>query len=143
MNIKKQAERLERYLNEEFKTKLPVALLPDHSLIYKQYKIKQDKQGYWILSRVKGYTIDRFNLKACALIAAKFYSNNNINKYNEIKNLDAVYQKNCQDSMIFKHIYNKTSDAVKKDTCLWRWEISDEKARYVKQQIVTKFKLMF
>lgn len=143
MNIKKQAEKLERYLDEEFKVNLPVVVLSDKSLVYKNFKIKQDKRGYWILGRVGGNVVDKFNLKACALIAARFYSANNLNKYNEIKNLDTEYQKNSNDSEIFKYIYKKTSDSVKKDTCLWRWEISDQKARYAKSQIVTKFKLMF
>lgn len=143
MNIKRQAEKLEKYLNEEFKSNLPIVVLSDKSLIYNSFKIKQDKRGYWVLSRVGGNVIDKFNLKACALIAARFYNANNLNKYNEIKNLDTDYQKNSNDSEIFKYIYKKTSDSVKKDTCLWRWEISDRRAQYAKSQIVTKFKLMF
>lgn len=143
MNIKRQAEKLERYLDEEFKHNLPVVQLSDKSLIYKNFKIKQDKTGYWILSRVKGNIIDKFYLKVCALLAAQFYSTNHLNRYNEVKNLDSVYQKNSVDSDIFKYYYKKTSDKIKKDTCLWRWEISHDKAQIAKTQIVSKFKLMF
>lgn len=143
MNIKRQAEKLEKYLDEEFKHNLPVVQMSDKSLVYKNFKIKRDKKGYWILGRVGGNNLDKFNLKTCALIAVKLYSANNLSKYNEIKNLDNYYQKNSNDSEVYRYIYKKTKDLVKKDTCLWRWEISDQRARYAKSQIVTKFKMMF
>jgi len=143
MNIKRQAEKLEKYLKEELKNNSPVVKISDKSLIYKNFKIKKDKKGCWIVSRSGGNDIGKFNLKTCALIAVKFYSLNNLSKYNEIKNLDTDYQKNSNDSEIFRYLYKKTSDPVKKDTCLWRWEITDQRARYAKNQIVTKFKLMF
>lgn len=143
MNFKKQAAKLETYLDDEFKQKLPIAVLPDASLVYKNYRVKQHKNKSWILYSPHGNIIDNFNLKACALLAAKFYSLHSLSKYNEIKHLDTDYQNNLVDSVMFKHRYDHSTDAVKKDTCLWRWEITTDRAKYAKSQIVTKFNLLF
>jgi hypothetical protein len=143
MNFKKQAEKLENYLDAEFKLKMPVAVMPDGSLVYKEFKVKQNKQRSWTLSRIKGFAIDSFNLKACALIAARYYSINDISKYNEIKLLDTLYNKNATDAVIFRHNYEKTKDPVTRDTSLWRWEICNQNAKYAKSQITTKFKILF
>jgi len=143
MNFKKQAEKLEKYLNEEFSKELPIALMPDGSIVYKNYRIKQTKQKYWRLYRIGGNLIDTFNLKACALMAAKLYSINQLTAYNEVKNLDNSYQKNATDATIFKHRYQTTADPVRKDTVLWRWELSNARADSFKLQISQKFKTMF
>jgi hypothetical protein len=143
MNFKKQAEKLENFLDTEFKNKLPIAVMPDGSLVYKSFKIKKNKNQQWDLSRVGGTVIDTFNLKACAVLGAKYYHPYGFNTYNEIKNLDNYYQKNTTDAAIFKYYSLKSSDPVKKDTCLWRWEISEEKAKIAKQQIISKFKFSF
>jgi len=143
MNFKKQARKLESFLDDEFSQKMPVAILQDGSMLYKDFKIKQNKIGKWTLRKTKGFEIDQFNLKACALIGARLYNTNGFNKYNEIKILDELYHKNSVDAQIFKNNYEKTTDAVRKDTSLWRWEISKDRALYAKQQIVTKFKILF
>lgn len=143
MNIKKHAARLEAYLEEEVKQELPVAILKDGSLGYKQFRIKQSRQGSWTLKRHGGFLIDNFNLKACALMAAKYYSIDALAKYNEIKILDDLYQKNATDSTIFKHRYTTVKDADRKDLYLWRWELTEQRAKSAKQQIVSKFKIVF
>lgn len=143
MNFKKQAEKLENYLKEEFRKELPIALMPDGSIVYKNYKIKQTKQKQWKLYRIGGNLIDTFNLKACALMAAKLYSINQLTSYNEVKNLDHSYQKNATDAGIFKYRYNTTTDPVRKDTVLWRWELTTARADSLKLQISQKFKAMF
>lgn len=143
MNFKRHAEKLETFLEAEFKQKAPVAIMPDRSLVYKTFRIKQNKQEKWDLFRARGFVIDSFNLKACALIAARYYNNNEISKYNEIKALDEYYSRNAIDAVIFKHNYKRTKDPVTRDNSLWRWEISDHKAKYAKSQITTKFKMLF
>ncbi len=143
MNFKKQAAKLESYLTEEFQKELPIALMPDGSIVYKNYKIKQTKQKTWKLYRIGGNMIDSFNLKACALMGAKLYSINRLSSYNEVKNLDQSYQKNATDAAIFKYRYDTVTDPVRKDTVLWRWELSNARANSYKQQISHKFKSMF
>lgn len=143
MNFKKQAEKLEKYLKEEFSKELPVALMPDGSIVYKNYRIKQTKSKNWNLYRVGGNLVDTFNLKACALMAAKLYSINQLSSYNEVKGLDNSYQKNALDAAIFKHRYQTASDPVRKDVVLWRWELSNARAENFKLRISQKFKTMF
>jgi hypothetical protein len=143
MNFKKHADRLEHYLEEEFKKELPVALMPDGSLAYKGFRVKKSKSGSWDLYRIGGFKIDSFNLKACALMCAKCYSYNGINKYNEIKILDGMYQKHAMDASIFKYRYDTVKDPDRRDLALWRWELSSARARENKTAIATKFKVMF
>jgi hypothetical protein len=143
MNFKKQAERLENFLEEEFKKELPIALLSDGSLVYADFRIKRNKQGSWNLYRLKGFLVDKFNLKACALMAAKHYTNNKLTAYNEIKQLDSRYQQNATDATIFKHRYTTVKDLDRRDLALWRWELTDSRARRTKVEIAAKFKSMF
>ena len=94
MNFKRQAERLEQYLEAEFKDTLPIAVMANGSVVYKNFKIKQNKRGNYSLYRIGGNFIDKFNLKACALMAAKYYSVNSLTPYNEVKDLDNNYHQN-------------------------------------------------
>jgi len=143
MNFKKQAKKLESFLDGEFSQKMPVAILDDGNLLYKDFKIKQNKIGKWTLRKIKGFELDQFNLKACALIGARYYKSSTFDKYDEIKMLDELYFKHFSDAQIFRNNYEKTKDVVRKDTSLWRWEIASSRARYAKHQIVTKFKILF
>ncbi len=143
MNFKKHAQRLEDYLEDEVKKELPVALMQDGSLVYKSFRIKKNKKGLWNLYRIGGNLIDSFNLKACALMAAKCYSYNRLSAYNEVKILDNVYQNNINDSLIFKYRYNTSKDVEKRDLALWRWEVTDSRAKRTKHQIASKFNTMF
>lgn len=143
MNIKRHAEKLEKYLEDEFKRELPILVLADKSVVYKNFKIKQDNQGLWNLSKAGGFKIDSFNLKACALMAAKQYSTNSLAAYNQIKNLDVAYQQNTTDASIFKYRYQTVKDIDRRDIALWRWEITDSRAKFTKLEIESKFKSMF
>jgi hypothetical protein len=143
MNFKRHAQKLETYLEDEFKRNLPILTLPDKSVVYKNFKIKQDKQGRWNLHKIGGFKIDSFNLKACALMGAKYYSVNSLSAYNEIKNLDINYQLNAVDASIFKYRYQTVKDIDRRDLALWRWEITDARAKIAKTEIASKFKSMF
>ena len=76
MNFKKQARQLEQFLEEEFKKTIPIALLPDGSLAYKDFIIKKNKTDQWQISRARGLPLDTFNIKTCAVIAARLYGSN-------------------------------------------------------------------
>jgi hypothetical protein len=143
MNFKRHAEKLETYLEDEFKRKLPILVLPDKSVVYKNFKIKQDKQGRWNLFKIGGFKIDTFNLKACALMCAKYYSVNSLGAFNEIKNLDINYEQNAVDASIFKYRYQTVKDIDRRDLAMWRWEITDARAKVAKTEIASKFKSMF
>ncbi len=143
MNLKRHAKNLEQVFEQEIKKELPVALMPDGSLMFENFKIKQTKQKTWEVLRLNGTKIDTFNLKACALMGAKLYSKTRLVAYNEIKLLDQKYQNNFNDAEIFKYRYTTSKDTERKDLFLWRWEITKTRARVAKQEISNKFRTMF
>lgn len=143
MNLKRQAKKLEHLFEQEVRKELPIALLNDGSMMFENFKIKKTKQGTWDIFHYRGPKIDSFNLKACALMAAKLYKNNRLSTYNEVKILDQTYQKNYNDSEIFKYRFVNTQDMDKRDVFLWRFEIAINRAKEAKLQISNKFRNMF
>jgi hypothetical protein len=57
----------------------------------------------------------------------------------EIEKNDSIFEKNYADTLIYKQTYRKTTDDVRKDTALWRYEIAHAKAKQAKQAIDTVF----
>jgi hypothetical protein len=143
MNFKRQAKQLEIFLEEEFKKKIPLVILPDKSIVYKRYKIKQDDRGFWTITLGTGDVIDQFRIKTTATLAAKFYDQTNFNRYNEIKSLDTQYWNNSNDASFFKYRYENTNDLVKRDIFMWRWELADNRAKRCKEEISAMFKTNF
>jgi hypothetical protein len=143
MNFKKQARQLETFLDEEFKSKLPIALLADGSLAYNGFIVKKNKQEQWQLSRAKGLPLDTFNVKSCAIIAAKLYGASRFEKYSELKILDNLYHKNNTDAVTFKQRYTTTKDLDKRDLYVARYVNAEQHANYAKAQIASKFKMLF
>ena len=143
MNFKNQASKLERFLEEEFKKKTPLLVLEDKTLVYKKYKIKQNRSGNYNLLHSNNDLIDTFKLKATAAIAAKHYYHNKFSSYNEIKNLDTEYWTNSMDSFVFKERYRNCKDSSKKEIYLARWDITSKRAELYKAQIASIFKNSF
>jgi hypothetical protein len=143
MNFKKQAKQLEHFLEEEFKQKTPLALLPNGNIAYGNFLIKQNKLKEWQLCRPGGFILDTFNVKSCAIIAARLYGSNSFSKYSELKILDQLYYKNYSDSEVFKKRYNTTKDYEKRDLYLARFIYSEQYATYAKEQIASRFKMLF
>jgi hypothetical protein len=143
MNFKNQAEKLEKFLEEEFKKKTPLAVLPDKSLVYNRFKIKENKARGYYLCHINNDVIDTFYLKATAAIAAKNYYNSRFDLYNHIKNLDTEYWTNFIDSAIFEERYKKSKDFAKKQIYLARYSLTKQRAENYRNQIATIFKNSF
>jgi hypothetical protein len=142
MNVKKQAEKLQNFLEEEIK-KIPLLVLADKSIVYKQYKIKQNKLGLWVLRYSTGDIIDYFRIKTTASLAAKFYDRTDIKRYNEVKLLDSQYWHSNNDATFFKYKYQNTKDLDKRDIFVWRWELYNGRANRYKEEITSMFKANF
>lgn len=142
MNFKTQAEKLESLLEEELK-KIPLVVLAKNVLAYKKYKIKQDKKGLWILFDPHGDVVDKFRIKTTASLAAKFYDQTNLRKFNEIKILDSQYWNNHSDSVFFEYRYKNTQDLDKRDLFMWRWEVAQGRVQRYKHEISVLFKANF
>ena len=143
MNIKRQAKQLESFLEDEFKKKIPILVLPDKSLVYKRYKIKQNNVGNWVLSYIDGDSIAEFKIKTTATLAAKFYDQTNFKRYNEVQQLDSDYWNNSNDAVFFKYRYEHATDLEKRDIFMWRWEQADHRAKRHKEIISSMFKSNF
>ncbi len=145
MNIKTASKRLENYF-DEFKKAMPLTVLSNGAIGYKEYVIKPKKNGSWNLCKIYGkhlVPVDTFNLKSCAIVSAVYHEANQLQKLLETKQLDDLYYSNYQDSVFFKHFYNKTTDPVKKDNYLWRQEITTQRATFYKDKISKAFRTVF
>jgi hypothetical protein len=141
MNIKRAASKLAK-LYEEEKDNLPLVPLNNGSVAYKNFVIKQDKQGYWAVYKSKGHRLeylDKFNLKSSACMAAKHFDRGNIMGAIEVHNLDSGYWNNHIDSEIFKYRFKHTKDVDRRDNFLWRWELTNQRAKFYKGKITSAF----
>jgi len=80
MTIKQVAKKLEKFL-EDVNDIMPLTILPDGSVAYKNYVIKKNKDASWTLSRIQNQSkifIEVFNLKSSALLAANYHRTNRI-----------------------------------------------------------------
>lgn len=145
MNIRRAAHKLEKFY-EESKDSMPLTVLKNGAVGYKDYVVKKSSDDYWELYKCFGKKfrfVEKFNLKSSAVMAAKHYDRNYIKGILEVRSLDSGYWRNHMDSVIFKDLYSRTTDSVKKDTFLWRWEITKCRADYYKQKITSAFTTAF
>jgi hypothetical protein len=145
MTIKQVAKKLEKFL-EDVNDMMPLTILPDGSLAYKNFIIKKNKDASWTLSRIQNQSkifIEVFNLKSSALLAANYHRTNRIDLLIEIKILDEYYWANYNDHLNFKELYKKTKDLVKRDLYLWRGELTRDRADYYRDKISNAFATSF
>jgi len=145
MTIKQVAKKLEKFL-EDVNDMMPLTILPDGSVAYKNYIIKKNKNSTWTLSRIQNQSkifIDSFNLKSSALVAANYHRTNRIDLLIETKILDEHYWANYNDHLTFKELYKKTKDLVKRDLYLWRGELTRDRADYYRDKISNAFATSF
>jgi hypothetical protein len=143
MNFKNQARTLENFLEDEFKNRTPLLILKDKSVIYKKMKVKQSKNNKWALRHISGCEIDEFYLKTTATIAAKYYSDGNFSKLNELKMLDFQYWQCAFDEEMFKDKIKSTKDLEKLDIYVARWDLAKSRAELYRKQVSSLFRLAF
>lgn len=142
MNFTKQVQKLENFLEQEFKNNVKLIVVSSDVLLYKNYKITKTKYG-WTLSYLNGDKVYDFRLKACAAIGAKYHSANSLQKFNEIKALDLGYWTNFIDSTLFKNRIETSTDRDKKELYYCRWDVTRQRALRYKQEITQMFKHTF
>ena len=144
MNFKEKAEKLEKFLEDEFKKSIPLLVLADKSVVYGNYKIKQSKQGTWNLRYLKtDDLIYTFRTKTSAILAAKFYDKNRLGRYNDVKNLDLAFWNNSKDSAFFEERMKTTKDLERRDLFLCRFELTRDRAIKYKDELSRMFKANF
>lgn len=129
----------------ELDSKLPLTILPNgQGVLYKDYLVKENKQGNWALYNYKQqHYIDQFYLKTCAIMAAKAYSSTNLETYFEIKHLDNCYWANHCNTLVYKNNIKTAKDLDRYIILLNRLEDSETKESFYKGEISKKFKWSF
>ena len=147
-NTNKPKKRVIRELAEQFNTELnkqlPISVLPNGDIVYKDYIVRQLSSENWGLYNFKTKElVEEFFLKSCALMAAKAYSNVQIRKFREIKTLDGRYWANYCDSLVYKHNIKLTKDTGRYLILLDRLEHSELLVKQYKAEISRMFKGSF
>jgi hypothetical protein len=139
----KTIKELAKYFDEELQSSLPITILPNGALGYKNFLVKQLPNSNWGVFNV-GNTdlVNQYYLKSCALMAAKFYNHKQVVKCYEVKDLDDGYWSNYSDSIIFKNNLVKVNDD-KYQILLTRLEESSYQAKLYQNKISVLFKWTF
>ena len=103
-------KELAAYFDQELQANLPITILPNGALGYKNFLVKQLPNKNWGVFNVANHDlVNQYYLKTCALMSAKFYNHRQIDKCHEIKDLDNRYWSNYTDAMMFKHNIEKVN----------------------------------
>jgi hypothetical protein len=143
MNFKKQADILETFLDQEFKTNTPLLVLKNNSILYKKLRITQTSSKKWQLLCPRRYPVAEFYLKTSAAIAAKYYDSRQTLKIAELKSLDFNYWQSAFDVDLFKFRSRNTKDSDKVDIYLARLGLAEAKKQHYKRKITSLFALAF
>jgi hypothetical protein len=139
-NVQKIAETLETEFNKTMK----LVPLPDGSIVYKEYIVKENKQGRWdILKKNALGNQGEFNLKSCALVAAKALSTVHMDQYNEIKMLDSRYWTSYNTTLHCKNVMPKIKDFDHYLIMLNKLEHNEWLAENCKSEISKRFQWSF
>lgn len=137
-------KELAEHFQTELSQKLPVTILPNGGIVYKEYLVKQTSSGNWELYNYRNHTlIEQYFLKTCALMAAKAYNSTDINKFFEIKRLDNQYWTSYSDNCTYKHNIKSAKEFDRYMILLNKLEDSEYKTNHYKTAISTMFKWSF
>lgn len=137
-------KELARELNSEFGKLMQLTVLDNGNIVYKDYIVKQTKQGNWAIFNYKSKNyISQFYMKTCAILAAKAYDAINLEKFHEIKRLDTLYWSNYTDSIVFQNNIKTAKDYDRFLILLNRLEESNLKRAYYQEEISRMFKWSF
>jgi hypothetical protein len=140
----KTIKELAGFFDKELTANLPVTVLPNGAVGYKDYLIKQTKDGNWgIYNVLSKDLLDQFFLKSCALMAAKAYSNVQLEKYQTIKQLDNRYWANHCDMLVYKKNIKTAKEFERYLILLNKLENSEAQTEHYKEEISRMFKWSF
>lgn len=140
----KEIKELAESFNEDFKATLPITMLPDGSMAYKQYLIKETDKHNWGIYHLGSKTIiDEYFLKTCALMAAKAYNSTDMVKFFSIKRLDNKYWASYCDTLVYKKNIKTAKDFDRYLILLNKLEHSSAIATHSKDEISKMFKWSF
>ena len=141
---KQKFKELAAQFEKELESQYPVHVMPNGNIVYKDFVVKETKQGNWALCNYKSQAlIEQFYLKTCALMAAKAYYNIQLSKFSEIKHLDSRYWSSHMDVHVFKQNIKTAKEFERYLILLNRLEDAENKERFYRDEISRMFKLSF
>lgn len=141
---KKKIVELAEQFSHELDKKLPISVLPDGAIVYKNYVVKSTTTGNWVVHNYRQQQhIGEFYLKTCALMAAKAHDTVHLEKFHEIKRLDTLYWANHSDTQIFRNNIKIAKEFERYLILLNRLEESKAKEQFYKDEISRMFKWSF
>lgn len=134
---------LASYFDQELNKYLPISILPNGALGYKNFLVKQLHSGNWGVFNVQNKDmINEYHLKSCGLMAAKFYNQRFFNSCSEVKDLDNSYWRNYNDYVIFNQLL-KNDPTDNFPVLLTRMEECYNRSEFFKHRISSLFKATF
>jgi hypothetical protein len=139
-----RVKELAKELNLEFSKFMQLTTLKHGAVAYKDYIIKETKQGNWAVFNFKNKAyVDQFYMKTCAVMAAKAYSAVQLDKFQEIKSLDNLYWASYTDAIIFKNNIKNAKETERYLILLNRLEESNLRRAHYQEEISRMFKWSF
>jgi hypothetical protein len=125
--------------------KVQITVLPNGAVGYKNFIIKPGRRGAWTIFYSNNLLdpVGEYNLKSCALMAAKAYNTVHINKFFEIKDIDTRYNTNYTEYLLFKQHIKVAKDLDRYIILLNKLEEADRKTQFYKDRISTMFRNTF
>lgn len=143
-NKQKVIKDLAQAFDNDMSKSMPITVLPNGDISYKDYIIKPTPNQTWGIYQYKGQELlNEYYLKSCALMAAKSYSTCRLENYTEIKRLDTRYWSCYSDSLIFKNNMKLAKDLDRYIVLLNKLEDAESKAAFYKDAITRMFKWAF
>ena len=140
----KAIKELATQFEEDFKKTLPISIQPNGSIVYKNYLIKINHQGNWAIHKPGVLDpLGTYYLKTSALMAARAYDKNDLNRMFEIERMDTDYRNNHTDSLVYANNIKKAKDFGRFMVLLNRLEYSQERTEHFKDKISKMFKWSF
>jgi hypothetical protein len=125
--------------------KVQITMLPNGAVGYKNFIIKPSKTGAWAVfySHNLVEPVGEYNLKSCALMAAKAYNTVQINRFFEIKDIDNRYNTNYTEYLLCKQHIKIAKGLDRYIILLNKLEEADRKTQFYKERITTMFRNTF
>jgi hypothetical protein len=132
------------YFDQELQVALPLSVMPDGSLVYKDFLVKQlDNLNWGMYNLATKDLINEYYLKSSALIASKAYNHRQYAKYYEINDLDRKYAVLSNDNLIFKHNLDTEKEHEKHEVLLTKFEENSLQYKHYKELILRLFRQTF
>ena len=121
--------------------KLPFTMLSGGAVGYKSFIIKQTASGRWAVYHMHNLRepVGEYNLKTCALMAAKSYNATQIARFIEIKDLDSHYQASHMEHQVYQKNIKLAKDLDRYIILLNKLEESVIKTELYKNKITAMF----